>query len=74
MTFDLVGSRSILSILGAHLLLNVKEAGENGVYLGASFGSKSTLSDIVFEAPSASLSPSYDEAAGAETIELEEIC
>ena len=49
LTLGSAGSPSFLSILGTHLLFNVKEAGERGIYPGTSHGSKSTMSDIAFD-------------------------
>ena len=42
---------SLLSVLGARLLFNMKEAGAKGFNEGTSCSSKSTISDIDFGAP-----------------------
>ena len=53
---------SLLSILGARLLFNMKEAGAKGLNEGTGCGSKSTISDIDFGAPpEATASQSNDE-------------
>ena len=71
-----LGNPSLLSILGARLLFNMKEAGAKGLNEGMSCDSKSTISDIDFGAPrpEATASQSHDEATEAEIIEIEEIC
>ena len=48
---NFVASPSLLSILGARLLFNMKEAGEKGLNQGTSCGAKSTMSDIDFAVP-----------------------
>ena len=66
---------SLLSILGARLLLNMKEAGTKGLNEGTSCGSKSTISNIDFGAPAeATASQSNDEALGSGIIQIEEMC
>lgn len=70
-----IGSPILLSILGAHLLFNMKEAGEKGLNEGTCCRSKSTVSGIVFaEPPQAATVYSQDEAGQNEAIEVEEIC
>ena len=72
---NILGNPSLLSILGARLLLNMKEAGANGLNEGTSCGSKSTISDIDFGAPpEATASQSHDEAMESGIPEIEEIC
>ena len=72
--FDIAGNTSFLSILGAHLLFNMKEAGERGLNQGTSCGSKSTMSNIDFAMPpEAATSDSRAGMAGIEIIGLEEI-
>ena len=66
---------ALLSILGARLLFNMKEAGAKGLNEGTSCDSKSTISDIEFGAPpEATTSQSYDEATEPGTAEIQEIC
>ena len=66
---------ALLSILGARLLFNMKEAGVKGLNEGSGCGSKSTISDINFGAPpEAVASQSQDEATEAGIPEIEEIC
>ena len=73
--FDIAGNTSFLSILGAHLLFNMKEAGEKGLNQGTGCGSKSTVSSIGFaERLPAIASKSQGEIAAPEMIEFEEIC
>ena len=65
----------LLSILGARLLFNMKEAGAKGLNEGTSCGSKSTISDIEFDAPpEATASQSHEEETEARIAEIEEIC
>ena len=66
----------LLSILGARLLFNMKEAGAKGLNEGTSCGSKSTISDIEFGAPpEAAASQSHDsEAMEAGIPEIDGIC
>ena len=72
---DALANPSLLSILGARLLFNMKEAGAEGLNEGTSCGSKSTISDIEFGAPpEATASQSHDEAMEAGISEIEEIC
>ena len=76
-TYFLAGlaNPSLLSILGARLLFNMKEAGAKGLNEGTSCGSKSTISDIDFSAPpETAASQSNDEATEAGIAEIEEIC
>ena len=47
---DFVGNTAFFSILGAHLLFNMKEAGEKGLNQGTNCGTKSTVSNIDFAA------------------------
>lgn len=42
---------ALLSILGARLLCNMKEAGAKGLKEGTSCGSKSTVSETVYASP-----------------------
>ena len=71
---NVLGNPALLSILGAHLLFNMKEAGAKGLNEGTSCGSKSTISDIDFGAPpEAAASQSQDEAMEAGILEIEEI-
>ena len=64
----------LLSILGARLLFNMKEAGAKGLNEGTSCGQKSTISDIEFAAPSRDgISQSYEMTEAGNT-EIEEIC
>lgn len=73
--FSFVGNPTLLSLLGARLLLNMKEAGEKGLNQGTSCGSKSTVSEVDFaEAPQASTEHSQEGSMQNEVIELEEIC
>ena len=72
---DVLANPSLLSILGARLLFNMKEAGAKGLNEGTSCGSKSTISDIDFGAPpEAAAGQSHDEATEAGVAEIEEIC
>ena len=72
---DFAGNPAFLSILGAHLLFNMKEAGERGLNQGTSCGSELTVSDIDFTATlPATTSEPQDEVAESRMIELEEIC
>ena len=71
---DVLANPSLLSILGAHLLFNMKEAGAKGLNEGTSCGSKSTISDIESGVPpEAASSQSHDEAMEAGVPETEEI-
>ena len=70
-----LGNPPLLSILGARLLFNMKEAGAKGLNEGTSCGSKSTISNIDFGAPpEATSSQSHDEATEPGTAEIQEIC
>lgn len=70
-----VGSPAFLSILGARLLFNMREAGEKGLNEGTSCESKSTVSGIDFaEPPQAAAEHSQEELGLDEAIEMEEIC
>ena len=72
---EVLANPPLLSILGARLLFNMKEAGAKGLNEGTSCGSKSTISDIEFGVPpEAATSQSHDEATEAEITEIEEIC
>ena len=72
---SILANPALLSILGARLLFNMKEAGAKGLNEGTSCGSKSTISDIDFGAPpEATASQSQDEAMEAGIAEIEEIC
>ena len=69
-----LGNPALLSILGARLLFNMKEAGAKGLNEGTSCGSKSTISDIDFGTPpEATANQSHDEAMEAGIPEIEEI-
>ena len=69
------GNSAFLSILGAHLLFNMKEAGAKGLNQGTSCGSKSTVSGIDFAEPAQSaVGHSQEEAEEVEAIEMEETC
>lgn len=70
-----IGNPVLLSLLGARLLFNMKEAGAKGLNQGTSCGSKSTVSEIDFtEPPQAGTGHSLEDAQAAEAIEMEEIC
>ena len=70
-----LGNPSLLSILGARLLFNMKEAGFKGLNQGMSCGSKSTVSEIDFaEAPQVTMILSKENATETETIEMVRIC
>ena len=72
---EVLANPTLLSILGARLLFNMKEAGAKGLNEGTSCGSKSTISNIEFGAPlEAAAGQSLDEATETETSEIEEIC
>ena len=72
---DALANPALLSILGARLLFNMKEAGAKGLNEGTSCGSKSTISDIDFGTPpEATASQSQNEAMEPGTAEIEEIC
>ena len=72
---DALANPTLLSILGARLLFNMKEAGDKGLNEGTSCGLKSTISDIEFGAPpKATADQSQDEAMEAGIPEIEEIC
>lgn len=51
--FSAIGNPALLSLLGARLLFNMKEAGEKGLNQGMSCGSRSTVSGIDFVSPQA---------------------
>ena len=71
---SVLGNPSLLSVLGARLLFNMKEAGAKGLNEGTSCGSRSTISDIEFGAPpEAATSQSHDEATEAGITKVEEI-
>ena len=70
---NLVGNPSFLSILGARLLFNMKEAGEKGLNQGTSCGSNSTISEIDFaDAAQARTEHSQEAAAQGEEIVMVE--
>ena len=72
---EFIGNPALLSIVGAHILFNMKEAGENGLNQGTSCGSKSTASEIDFaDAPQDATNQSQEDAAETEAIAIEEIC
>ena len=77
--FSCVGNPALLSILGARLLFNMKEAGAKWLNQGISCGSKSTASEAVFAPPSAvaTTNQQQDDTAGAASaskIETHEVC
>ena len=67
-----IANPPLLSILGARLLFNMKEAGAKGLNEGTSCGSKSTISNIKFGVPLAH--QSLDETTEAVITEIEQIC
>ena len=72
---EVLANPPLLSILGARLLFNMKEAGAKGLNEGTSCGSKSTISDIDFGAPpEAAAIETHDEEMEAGITEIEEIC
>ena len=50
-----------MSIVGAHLLINMKEAGEKGRNPGTSFWKRSTISGMDFAGPPAAVAQSVSE-------------
>ena len=50
--FNIAGSPAFLAVLGARLLLNMKEAGAKGFNPDTSYDSKSTASGVIFASPS----------------------
>lgn len=69
---DITGDPALLSVIAAHLLFNMKEAGEKGLFQGTSCSQTSTVSGIDFAVSlPATVSESQDEASESETIELE---
>lgn len=50
--FNAVGNPNLLSILGAHLLFSMKEAGEKGLNQGTNCGAESSVSGLEFGVPS----------------------
>ena len=69
---DVAGDPALLSVIAAHLLFNMKEAGEKGLIQGTSCSSTSTVSGIDFAISlPATASESQDEASETETVELE---
>ena len=50
--FNAIGNPNLLSILGAHLLFSMKEAGEKGLNQGTNCGAESSVSGLVFGVPS----------------------
>ena len=72
---NVLANPALLSILGARLLFNMKEAATKGLNEGTSCGSKSTISDIEFGVPpEAATSQSHAESMEAGIAEIEEIC
>lgn len=70
-----VANPALLSLLGARLLFNMKEAGEKGLNQGTSCRKKFTVSGIDFAEPSQVVTgQSQGGAADVEPIEIEEIC
>ena len=71
---DLAGNTALVSILGARLLFNMKEAGEKDLNQGTSCGSKSTVSEIDFaDAPQIATEHSQQDVAQDEANEIVEI-
>lgn len=74
-TLQLTGEPALLSVLGAHLLFNMKEAGEKGLNQGTSYGPKSTVSNIDFVAPTlATSNESQSEESEPDILGSREIC
>ena len=72
---EVLANPPLLSILGARLLFNMKEAGAKGLNEGTSCSSKSTISGIEFGTPpEAAASQSHEEETEARNAEIEEIC
>ena len=71
---NVLGNPPLLSILGARLLFNMKEAGAKGLNEGTSCGQKSTISDIEFAAPPGAGISQFYETTEAGNTEIEEIC
>lgn len=76
--FAVTGDPSVLSILGAHVLLNLKIEGERTLQQGASHPTKSTFLGIEFVAPSAddvdsTLNEATTDVGRSGTAEREEI-
>lgn len=74
--FSAAGSLPLLSLLGARLLFNMKEAGEKGLNQGTSCRKKSTSSEINFIEPAHPTTMQSDDEAAVEvgTQGIEEIC
>ena len=72
---NVVSNPPVLSVLGAHLLFNMKEAGEKGLNQGTNCGSKSIVTEMDFAAPPpVASSESQGEMMVHEIIEPEEVC
>ena len=71
---ELTGSSAFLSVLGAHLLFNMKEAGERDLNQGMSCAFQTTVSNIDFAISPAAVSYSQEEIAETKITEREEIC
>lgn len=70
-----VGNLASLSILGAHLLFNMKEAGAKGLNQGTSCSSRATMSNIDFATPPpAATSQSTYDMVDTEIAEVDESC
>ena len=69
----LMGNPAFLSVLGARLLFNMKEAGTKGLNEGRSCGSKSTVSDIEFEPPPEAAATTQSRDGPTEASEIIEI-
>lgn len=63
-TFSALGNLVWMSIIGARLLINMKEAGEKGLGYGTSCVSKPTITTVEFAAPSSSVESSSEESVG----------
>ena len=70
-----LGNPSILSSVGARLLINMKEAGAKGWNegMGSSAGSKATVSGMDFAAPPAQTSVASRVGGEEESVLVEEI-
>ena len=66
------GNPAFLSVLGAHLLFNMKEAGAKGLNQGTNYGSRVIVSDIDFAAaPPVATTESSNEETNSEEFDLE---
>lgn len=72
---SLAGNPAFLSILGAHILFNMKEAGAKGLNQGTSCISKSTISNMDFaESHPTGANQFRDASAELDIVELEDVC